>query len=350
MFASGAATAQTASGTSIEIYGLIDVGVGTVQHSLSVDPNFPFGVNPVTPTKTSVGNSVSGMFNGAVSDSRWGIRGTEDLGDGLKAFFMLEQGFNAPSGSLNNGTASLASNSPTASSVSANTSLNGQFFNRQAIVGLSDATLGSISAGRNYGPIFDIVVGYDPVQAADLFSPLGFSGTYGGGGGVSEDTRIDNSLKYKNKIGDVNFGGFYKFGGVSGNSTAQSGYGFNIGYESGPFGIQAAYEQFTDALKTGNSTVAGDINLTNYNTDAVFVAAKYQFGDATIRGGYETYTLGRHLRYVGIDGHHQLVRLHRRQRDCGQRQLQCRRSEDGHLVCRWRLQLLTGAQSGGRLL
>jgi predicted porin len=290
--ASGSAFAQT-SDTSVELYGVLDVAVGHVEHSFSVDSNFPFGVNPVSATSSAhVTNSVTGMFNGGVSDSRWGIRGTEDLGGGMKAFFVLESGFNVPNGALNNGAASLAGNSSTTGpNVSANTSLDGQLFNRAANVGISDGALGSLAFGRNYGPIFDIVVGYDPVQAADLFSPLGFSGTYGGGGGVSEDTRIDNSIKYKNKIGDVNFGGFYKAGGVAGNDSAQSGWGINGGYEANGFGIQAAYEEFTDALKTGNSAVPGDINVTNYNTDAFFIAAKYRFGDATIRGGYETYTL-----------------------------------------------------------
>ncbi len=289
--ASGSAFAQT-SGTQVELYGILDVAVGHVEHSFSVDPNFPFGVNPVSPTSSvHVTNSVNGMFNGGISDSRWGIRGSEDLGGGVKATFVLESGFNVPDGALNNGTASLANNTSSGPNVSANTSLNGQLFNRAANVGLAESSLGALTFGRNYGPIFDITVAYDPVQAADLFSPLGFSGTYGGGGGVSEDTRIDNSVKYKNKIGDVNFGGFYKFGGVAGSNSAQSAWGINGGYEAGPFGIQAAYEEFTDALKTGNSAIPGDINLTNYNTDAFFIAAKYHFGDATVRGGFESYTL-----------------------------------------------------------
>jgi len=292
LLSAGSVMAQS-SGSSVELYGVLDVAVGHVEHSLSVDPYFPFGVNPVSAiSSTKVPSSVTGMFNGGISDSRWGIRGSEDIGNGIKAVFTLESGINVPTGNLNNGTASLANNTSAGPSVSANTSLNGQLFNRAANVGLSDSTLGTIAFGRNYGPIFDIVVGYDPVQAADLFSPLGFSGTYGGGGGVSEDTRIDNSLKYKNKIGQVNFGGFYKFGGVAGITSAQGGYGINVGYEAGDFGIQAAYESFTDALKTGNpATVVGDISVTNYNTTAFFLAAKYRIGEATIRGGYETYTL-----------------------------------------------------------
>lgn len=292
LLATNAAFAQSTGSNSVELYGVLDAAVGHEEYSLSADPNFPATVNPVSATKSaSVTNSVNGMFNGGIQDSRWGIRGTEDLGGGMKAFFTLESGFDINDGGLNNGAAALANNSPKASTVSANTSLDGQLFNRQAFVGISGDGWGSVAFGRNYAPIYDILVNYDPVQFAQLFSPLGFSGTIGGGGGVSEDTRVDNSIKYKNKIGDVNFGVLYKVGGVSGNNSAESAFTANVGYEAGPFGVQVAYEQFTDALKTANSTVAGEINVTNYDTTSWLVAAKYAFGDFTVRGGFETYTL-----------------------------------------------------------
>lgn len=290
LLATNGAFAQSAGTNSVELYGVLDAAVGHVEYSLSGDSNFPATVNPVSATKTSISNSVSGMFNGGIQDSRWGIRGSEDLGGGMKAFFTLESGFNIESGTLNSAAAALASNSPKAGTVSANSSLDGQLFNRQAFVGLS-GDWGSVAFGRNYAPFYDILVNYDPVQFAQLFSPLGFSGTIGGGGGVSEDTRVDNSIKYKAKFGDVSFGALYKVGGISGNSSANSGFTANIGYESGPFGVQAAYEQFTDALKGGNSTVAGEVNVTEYDTTAWLLAAKYSFGDFTVRGGYESYTL-----------------------------------------------------------
>jgi predicted porin len=158
---------------------------------------------------------------------------------------------------------------------------------------LSDKTLGTVTFGRTYNLIYDVVADYDPVQQAQTFSPLGASNSIGGGGGLSEDTRVDNSIKYRNKFGDVNVGALYKFGGIAGNTSAQSAYALNVGYESGPFGIQGVYEEFTDALKGASSTVAATpgINVTNYNTSAYFIAAKYSFGQATVRGGYESFTL-----------------------------------------------------------
>jgi len=161
LFAANGAFAQTASsGSSVELYGIIDLAVGHVEHSLNTSPDYGNTISPVTAAKTTVSNGVNGMINGGIQGSRWGIRGTEDLGDGLKAFFTLESGFNAQDGSLSNGAASLASNSPKATGVSSNSSLDGQLFNRQAFVGLSDGAAGSLALGRNYNPIYEVVTDY----------------------------------------------------------------------------------------------------------------------------------------------------------------------------------------------
>ena len=294
LVAANSAFAQT-SGSSVELYGILDVAVGHVENSLTADGNFPNTVSVLSATSaTGVPNSVTGMINGGIQGSRWGIRGSEDLGGGLKAIFTLESGFNGQDGVVSNAAASLAANpSKGVTTTSSNSSLDGQLFNRQAWVGLSDASLGTITFGRNYNPIYDIAVDYDPVQDAQLFSPLGVSSTIGGGGGVSEDTRLDNSIKYKNTIGAFNFGGLYKLGGVAGSTSAESGYVLNLGYEDGPFGIKAAYSNFTDALKTGATagTVGGTVSATNYDATAFFIAAKYNFGNFNLKGGYETYTL-----------------------------------------------------------
>ncbi|HEY8024477.1 MAG TPA: porin [Burkholderiaceae bacterium] len=291
LLATSNAFAQSAPASSVELYGIIDLAIGHVEHSLSADPNYGNTVNGYTATKSTINNPLNAMINGGIQGSRWGLRGSEDLGGGLRSFFVLESGFNAQDGVLPNGAASLALNSPKASTVSSNSSLNGQLFNRQAYVGVSDASLGTLAVGRNYNPIYEIVTDYDPVAQSQTFSALGSSNAVGGGGGFSENVRIDNSVRYKNKVGALSFGALYKIGGAAGNNSAGSAYALNLGYEEGPFGIQAAYEEFTDALKSSVSTVAGNVNVTNYNTSAYFIAGKYIFGQATLRGGYESYKL-----------------------------------------------------------
>ena len=160
MFAALSYASPAFAETNINVYGTLDAAVGDVTHSLSVDPNFPGSVNPVTPVKKTVPNAVIGIFNGGISDSRIGVKGTTDICDGMKVFYTLEEGFNLPTGKVNDASAYLVNNSGPngATTAGAASSLSGQLFNRQAFVGISDKDLGSLAVGRNYAPIFDIAV------------------------------------------------------------------------------------------------------------------------------------------------------------------------------------------------
>jgi len=295
LFAANNASAQSTTGASVEIYGVLDTVFGTQTHSFGGNSNFPATVNPLSPNNAP--NSTTGLFNGGVQASRWGFRGTEDLGSGIQAFFTMESGFNLPSGTVANCAASLANNggptssgkAPAPTSDSANCSTNGNLFGRQAFVGLRDAQWGSVAAGLNYSPIFDVVVAYDPVQAAQLFSPIGFSSTLGGGGGIAEDTRLANSVKYTNKIADINIVGLVKIGEIAGSKKAQSGYALGAGYQANGLGVQFAYQAQYDGIKEGSG---GSTQLSGQvaNTSAYMLAAKYAFDEATIKAGYESIT------------------------------------------------------------
>jgi GBP family porin len=296
-------TAVSNDKVHVDFYGVLDVAYGTVQHSLGINSQYAQSINAVSPTPikasaadTSAGtqapSTVSGLFNGGLQDPRFGFKGGLDLGNSWNAFFTLEEGVNLTTGQVNNSAAALAQNGGVATSAATGGSLNGQLFNRQAVVGLSSDKLGSIALGRNYAPIYDVVSTYDPVQFAQLFSPLGFSNTYSGGGGVSEDARVQDSLKYSNKIGPVNFGALYKYKGTVGDSTAKSAYAFNAGYVEGNLGIQAAYQVFNDALKGSPGLSANTVAVSAYDTKAFTIAAKYKFNDAfKAKIGFETYTL-----------------------------------------------------------
>ncbi|HXZ10063.1 MAG TPA: porin, partial [Paraburkholderia sp.] len=106
----GAAHAQS----SVTLYGIIDAGVSYVNHS-----------------KNATGGS-SNLFkydDGVAQGSRWGLRGTEDLGGGLKAIFLLESGFNSGNGTMGQSST---------------------LFGRQAFVGLTKDGIGSFTMGRQY--------------------------------------------------------------------------------------------------------------------------------------------------------------------------------------------------------
>ncbi|MBO9353042.1 porin [Bordetella petrii] len=95
--------------TQVTLYGLIDLGY----------------MNDRDDTK----GTSQGIDSGNVSGSRWGIKGAEDLGNGLKAIFQLESGFNA-----DNGTSAQS----------------GRLFGRWAYVGLKSAMLGEVRLGRQW--------------------------------------------------------------------------------------------------------------------------------------------------------------------------------------------------------
>ena len=110
------AQAQTLSASSsVTIYGIADLGVERL---------------------TNVGASGGGLtrmpgLTGSLP-SRLGFRGSEDLGDGLKAIFTLEMGIGLDTGTFNQG---------------------GRAFGRQAFVGLS-GPWGSVTLGRNYSMLY----------------------------------------------------------------------------------------------------------------------------------------------------------------------------------------------------
>jgi general bacterial porin, GBP family len=289
--------AHADDGDSVELYGVLDVAVGAVEHSANASASFPATVNPVGKVSTKFNSAVVGMFNGGISDSRWGIRGTENLGGGLHSFFGLESGINLPTGNLNNAAASIAGSNNNFAAASA---LNGQLFNRGAFVGLRHDVYGSLAFGRTTTLGYDTIVNYDPLFAAQLFSPLGFSGSYSAGG-ITEGSRTDNNIKYTNSVGPINFGLSYSLGGMAGKFGYGSTMGANLGYEANGFGIQATYYSARDAVHSGALVGANAVGstligtnvgaLTLANDQDEMIAAKYSFGAATIKAGYEHFEL-----------------------------------------------------------
>ena len=248
--------------SSITLYGILDAGVATVAHTLDFDEYHPVAVNPTLTKKGD--SSATGMFNGGISQTRVGIKGGLAIGDGWKAVFTLESAINMNSGNLSNAAEGLALNkAATGSQMSADSSVSGQIFNRGANFGLSHDTYGTLTLGRHTACMLDIIPSYDALQGAQLFTPIGFSGLYGGGG-ATDMSRVDNSVKYKVKIGDVTVGGIYKFGGVAGSSGAKGATELLASWEHSGFGIVGAYQKVTDATAVGNPAGSIAYNLLSY--------------------------------------------------------------------------------------
>jgi general bacterial porin, GBP family len=89
-------------GLDVELYGLLDAGIGSLEHSYSASSTFASTVNPYN--LNSSPNSFTGLYSGGISMSRVGLKAQADLGSDMKAFFKVESAVNVVSGVLaNNG-------------------------------------------------------------------------------------------------------------------------------------------------------------------------------------------------------------------------------------------------------
>jgi GBP family porin len=251
MLLAGAAHAQS----SVTLFGLIDTGV-VYQNNARVTET----------SATSPGASAWSLQSGNVFTSRWGLRGTEDLGGGLSAVFWLENGFNVDSGALKNG---------------------GDLFGRQAWVGLRSAQYGTVSLGRQY----DFVV--------DYVAPLSATGSGFGGNlathvydndNLNNDLRLNNSVKFSSASFDgFKAGAMYAFSGEAGGFANNSAYSLGTSYTYGPFTAAAAYLQINRTAQSALENATGAVStgdgdqLTTGGSQQIYGAgAKYMFGQSSV--------------------------------------------------------------------
>ncbi|WP_246792761.1 porin [Burkholderia perseverans] len=220
--AGGAAHAQS----SVTLYGIVDAGIAYVHNAQGAN-----GANQSSLVKFSSGN---------MSGSRWGLRGTEDLGGGLAAIFQLENGFNVGTGALGQGS---------------------REFGRKAIVGLADQRWGTVTLGRQYDPLVDLVQG--------LTEDGPFGGTFATPGDLDNydnSLRVSNSVKYTSPlIAGLQVEALYGFGGVAGATGSGQTYSFGAAYANGPLQVGAGY-----FFANGGSTVAGGQRSWTSTSDTLF--------------------------------------------------------------------------------
>ncbi|REE23415.1 MULTISPECIES: porin [unclassified Paraburkholderia] len=232
--------------SSVTLYGLLDAGL---TYTSNVNHN----------AKWAAGS-------GGINQSMFGLRGSEDLGGGLKAIFTLESGFNINNGKFAN---------------------NNGMFNRQAFVGLSSAQFGTVTLGRQYD------------AAQDYLAPLTATGSWGGtyfahpfnndnlntNGGYA----VNNSIKYSSaNYAGFSFGGTYGFSNQAGAFANNREYSVGAAYQWQGLHLGAAYAQQNNpgAGNTGASdgsyvnTLAG--NVGNFRQREFGVAGSYAFGPATV--------------------------------------------------------------------
>jgi predicted porin len=195
-----------------------------------------YGIADVVIHKDS-GSSLT-MTSGGVSTSRWGLKGSEDLGGGLSANFNFEQSVD-----LTNGTT-------------------GTGFDRQAWVGFSGG-FGEVKLGKAWNAYDDFAYAANSAFDANVLSPAVIAPSY---------TYVANPNKGV-YYATPDFGGFgaaisssFKDGADNQRVTA-----FHLRYETGPLFVAVGQER--DRTDSGTRT-------------ATRLVGSYDFGVATLRAGF----------------------------------------------------------------
>ncbi|MBV8635306.1 MAG: porin [Burkholderiaceae bacterium] len=242
-FASGSAHAQS----SVTLYGIVDAGIMTQNNS-------------GTP---SAGRTTS-FVDAQILPSVYGMKGTEDLGDGLKAGFNLEGGFN-----VGNGT----HNSPGVYQT--------QIFGREAKVTLG-GEWGTVGAGLQVDPGIIASIATEPRGLTDSFSMLEYwilatVGNNTAGGGALQGGIFDqNSVTYTYTKNGLYVGLEYGFGGVAGNNSANRTESIGVSYSLAGFVASGSYAKANNANPADGGT-SSQIDVFGLG---------YDFGNVALRGQY----------------------------------------------------------------
>lgn len=225
---SGLAAAQS----SVTLYGIMDIGL-------------------LTSNKSAAGGSTTSMASGGIAPSIWGLRGTEDLGSGLKMGFNLEGHLSPDSGASVGG-----------------------LFRRQSNLVVSSSDWGSLTVGNQYSPAILAFAATDPRGLRENFSglyPWAYnSGALTAGNNTNNDVGVflQNAISYSNNLGPVKLAGSYSLSEDRGSVLA-----LGATY-TGPVTLSAAY-QGTDQPSTGKR------HSTLYS-----LGAAYAMGDFTAKANY----------------------------------------------------------------
>lgn len=239
--AAGGAYAQS----SVTLYGVVDAGVEYANHQPGV----------------SGSHDVVRLNSGGMSGSRWGLRGVEDLGGGLKGVFVLESGFNVDTGTSGQ---------------------NNRLFGRQAFVGMQ-SQFGTLTLGRHQTPFYDFGLAFDPMAISPNYSITAQAPEF--------QQRADNSIKYIGTFGGLTGSLLYSTGsntagtasvyqGISGEVPGNYHLGremsASVMYNGGPFSVGAIYDETNVGIAAADGA---KIRRTS-------IAGTYAFGPAKVFAGY----------------------------------------------------------------
>lgn len=213
------------------------------------------------------------LQSGQMSPSVWGIKGNEDLGGGLSAVVNLESQYDVNNGAL----------------------ANGLLWGRVAYVGVSASNLGTLTLGRQFDVMQDLVV---PVQGNSFLEYF----TAPGDVDLSDGSvKVNNSVKWSSpNWAGLQLAAMYGFGNVAGSVGSGQSYGFAGNYAAGPLTVAGGYFHSDNGNAINSTRGAGSATgnfftpvNSAYSSASKFNIARaglsYNVGPVTI-GGYYSFS------------------------------------------------------------
>ena len=223
------------------MYGRLDAGYSDVETKSSI---------------SDLNNSSSGISSGNLNSSLWGLKGSEDLGGGLKANFQLESSVDLTTGASTKG------------------------FDRVSTLGLS-GNFGEVKIGRDYTPIYSVI------GAGDVFGRTGAT-TFGL---IPTGTRTSKMISYATP----SFAGFTVKAMAGDNKAIVEGaaetsnrtMGLSGTYANGPLMVAIGWGESEGASSDASTVMGASVDTAaGGKQDGTAITATYDFGVAKLFANY----------------------------------------------------------------
>lgn len=269
----------------IQIFGLIDAGYAYQTHGVKQSGNW-IGLNDYIIATPNANRSISTLSNNLDQQSQAGLKLESSVGYDTLLIGRLSTAFNPLYGEVVDACKAQTLNAgraPSQWTAVYDAGRCGQAFTDDALIGLSNPTYGTLTAGRQTQLGIDSFVNYDATRgySTSLLTGTGLLSSMGG----FETTRWDNSAKYQNKFGPVRVGLIYGEGSED-SAIHHNAYGGKVGLTLGAFSLDAVYEKQNSIVSASPLPVYTPNSLSAIISDeaAYTVMAKYTFD---IGGGYK---------------------------------------------------------------
>lgn len=240
--------------SSITLYGIID---NSIQYTHNAD---------------GARNQIK-LQSGQLSTSQWGVKGTEELGAGLRAIFNLQDGFNANTGRMTGGI----------------------LFGRKAYVGVASDSFGAVTIGRQSDVLDDLVISVQGNNFLEYFTAPGDVDL------ADASIHVSNAVKWTSPVwSGLQLAAMYSLGGVAGATGSGTTYSAAANYNRGALTLAAGYyhEDNGNATESSRGVTSADsiffspVNAAYATAKSFNIAragASYIFGPVTF-GGYYSYS------------------------------------------------------------